>query len=79
MVFLTEFMDEKVLRVVLAVHDILSSYAEDNYVRTDSMASIAMPRFKKYVISIRNDIRNNPALQEKLEKKINPLFQDGGK
>ena len=79
MVLLTVFVDDKVLRVVLAVHDILSTHAEDNYVRADSTASIAMPRFKKYRDQIRNDIRNNPTLQEKLEKKINPMFQDGSK
>ncbi len=63
-------MNDKALKATLAVHEVLSDWAENTYIKRDPLGSMAMSRFKKYRDEVRKDIQTDPELQRKLEGKL---------
>ena len=67
-------MDDRHLKITLAVHKILSDWAEE-YIKDDPLGSIAVSRFKRYRDNVRRDIQSDGVLQEKLTNELTHLLE----
>lgn len=67
-------MDDQPLKIALAVHKILSDWAEE-YIKDDPLGSLAVSKFRKYRDNVRTDIQSNGVLQEKLRNELTHLLE----